>query len=261
MSKHCWHLTQHDNFRVFAGKFNPSFGTAWDLAPGVYGVDIAEDYELAERIGFGGSYTIDGGEAGSHTLTANAFFADTTFLSGSAIHDRGDLEEEDGGISNTEDLSSYSVTLDSESVAGIEGLNTHLGYRNQSEGDADVDLDRETGYVAGANYTFPLCENVDVTALAEWAGIRDSEGGDDDIDYFTTSLSFALYDNWNVALSHTARNTDVQGGDDVDDHISQISFGYAFDNGITFDVGYNHLEESDIETDTVGALVGYVFEF
>ena len=33
-----------DEFSVHGGKFNPTFGVAWDLAPGIYGVDFAEDY-------------------------------------------------------------------------------------------------------------------------------------------------------------------------------------------------------------------------
>lgn len=32
------------------GKLNPGFGIAWDKAPGIYGTDLAEDYEISERI-------------------------------------------------------------------------------------------------------------------------------------------------------------------------------------------------------------------
>ena len=43
-------------------------------APGVYGSDFAEaGYELAERIGFGGAVTLDGGRAGTHAISASAF--------------------------------------------------------------------------------------------------------------------------------------------------------------------------------------------
>lgn len=34
---------------VFAGKIQPRFGFAWDRAPGLYGDDFAEGYELSER--------------------------------------------------------------------------------------------------------------------------------------------------------------------------------------------------------------------
>lgn len=250
-----------DHYSLYAGKFEPGFGTAWDLAPGVYSADFAEDYELAERIGLGGSYSVGEDETGEYTLSAAAFFADTTFLSDSTITRRGNLDEDDGGVSNTEDLSSYVVSLDGENIFGIGGLNVNFGYRNQSEGDADVGLDREAGYVAGANYTFPVNENVEATLLAEWAGIRNLDGGDDDVNYLTTSLGLTVFDNWNFAASYTGRDTNVAGGADIDDSLYQFSAGYAFENGVTIDAGYSNREESDVETSIAGVLVGYTYEF
>ena len=250
-----------DNFGLFAGKYNPTFGMAWDLAPGIYGADFAEDYELTERIGFGGSYMFGSEQAGEYTLTGNAFFADTSILSEATITKRGRTHESDGGVSNTEDLSSFSVTLDSEELAGIEGLNANAGYYNQSEGDADVGLDNETGYAVGANYTFPLSDNVEASVLGEWAGIRNSAGGSDDVNYLTTSLSLTVNDHWNFSASYTNRQTDVFGGSDVNDHLYQVSAGYMFDNGLSVDVGYRGSEESNVDTQMMGALVSYTYEF
>ena len=59
---------EHNQARFFAGKFNPNFGIAWDLTPGVYGPDVAKDYELTERLGFGAAYSFYGGSNGQHTL-------------------------------------------------------------------------------------------------------------------------------------------------------------------------------------------------
>ena len=248
-------------FTLFAGKYNPAFGTAWDLAPGIYGVDFAEDYELAERIGFGGSYIFDTARTGRHTVTGNVFFADTTVLSDSIITKRGNTDKSDGGISNTEDLSSFSLTLDSENIAGIEGLNTHIGYENQSEGDADTGFDNETGYVVGAHYTRPVTNDIEVAFLAEWAGIRNAGGGNDDIDYLTTSLGLTIRDSWNVAFSYTHRDTDVNGGTDSNDHLYQISAGYTFDNGFSIDAGYRGSEESNSYTHILGVLAAYTYTF
>lgn len=250
-----------DNFGLFAGKYNPTFGTAWDLAPGIYGPDFAEDYELAERIGFGGSYAFGSEQVGNHTLTGNAFFLDTSVLSESTVTKRGNTDKSDGGVSNTEDLSSFSATFDSEELAGVEGLNTHLGYYNQSEGDADIGLDNETGYAVGANYTFPVSDDVDVTALGEWVGIMNSGGSNDDLNYLTTSLSLTVNNHWNFSASYTNRDTDVSGGSDVDDYVYQLSVGYAFDNGLAVDVGYRGSEESSVDTQMMGALVSYTYEF
>ncbi len=66
---------------LFGGKFNPTFGIAWDVAPGIYGADLADDYELTERIGGGGAVTLGGGDFGRHTLTGQVFFLDTSVLS------------------------------------------------------------------------------------------------------------------------------------------------------------------------------------
>jgi hypothetical protein len=250
-----------DNFGVFAGKYNPTFGTAWDLAPGIYGTDFAEDYELTERIGFGGSYNFESEQAGSHTVTGNVFFLDTTALSESTITNRGQTDKSDGGISNTEDFSSFSLTLDSEKIMSVEGLNTHIGYYNQSEGDVDVELNNEVGYAIGANYTFPISENFVTTVLGEWVGIKDAGGSNDRVNYLTTSLGLTVDDKWNFAASYTNRNTSVDGGADIDDHLYQISAGYAFDNGFSADVGYRGSKESDVDTHILGGLVAYTYKF
>lgn len=250
-----------DLFALQAGKFNPSFGMAWDAAPGIYGVDFAEDYELTERLGVGGSLFFGSAQTGQHTLSANAFFADTSFLSESTITQRGQTKKDDGGISNTEDLGSYSVTLDTENTFGVESLNTHLGYRNQSEGDVDVGLDREQGFAIGFDYTAPVSNAVEANVIGEWVGIHDSAGTADDVTYLTGGVTFTINENWNVAGSVTTRNTDVSGGADTDDYVAQVSGGYAFDNGLTFDVAYRASEESNVDTNIVGALLAYELEF
>lgn len=250
-----------DTYGFVLGKYNPSFGMAWDKAPGVYGVDFAEDYETAERIGLGGSCTIGSEEAGKHTFSVNSFFLDTTFLSDSKITSRGDTDKADGGSSNTQSLSSFSVTADSENMAGVKGLNTHVGYRNQAPGDADAGFDREQGYALGANYTFPISDSVEAMVLGEWVSLRNLDGDDDDIDYLTGSLGLTIHENWNVAVSYTKRDKDVTGGADENDHLFQVSGGYAFDNGISLDVGYLNTEEASEETDSLGALVAYTYSF
>lgn len=246
-----------DRFGLYAGKFNPAFGSAWDLAPGIYGADFAEDYETTERIGFGGSYTCDAEQLGKHTLNLSTFFADTSGLSDSLITSRGNTSLEDGGLSNTEDLSSYALALDSESVLGVENLNTHLGYRNQSEGDVDTTLDREKAYAVGANYTVPVGDHLEFMFLGEWVGITDSAGGTNDVDYVTASTGVTIYEQWNVAFSHTTRNTQIVDEADDDDHMTQVTGGYTFDNGLSFDAGFKFSEEDNVDKTIFG--MGFVY--
>ena len=82
---------------LVAGKFNPAFGVAWDAAPGIYGTDFAEDYELTEKIGFGGALDVFGEGDGAHRVDAAVFFADTSPLSRSAFTDRGRTRKSSGG--------------------------------------------------------------------------------------------------------------------------------------------------------------------
>jgi len=250
-----------DHYGVFAGKFNPNFATAWDLAPGIYGPDFAEDYELTERIGFGASYSLATQNTGTHTISASSFFLDTSALSGSFITRRGKTDKSDGGVSNTEDFSSYALALDSENAAGLEGLNTHIGHYNQSEGDADTGLDNETGYALSAYYSLPLTDTVDAMVLGEWVGILNLEGSEDDIAYLTASAGLEWENGWNLAASYTDRDTDAQNGNDIEDYMYQISTGYTFANGISADIAYRGSEESNVDTHMLGAMIAYSYDF
>lgn len=245
---------------AWAGKFNPGFGIAWDFGRGIWGEDFAEDYEITEKIGLGGSHTFETENTGYHTLAANTFFADTTFLSGSAVTKRDELDKSDGSVSNTEDFSSYVVSLEGENLAGVENLYYKLGYRNQDEGDDTVGGDRETGYVATLGHVFPVNERVEVDALLEFADINSFEAGTADNQYFTASVVTTIDENWNIATSFTSRDVEDTGADS-DDHLLQISGGYDFGQGTTVELGWRNSEEGGEDTDIIGGLVRHIFEF
>ena len=50
---------EYGAFNLQAGKIHPSFGQAWDVAPGLHATDIPGNYELEERIGIGAAYEFD----------------------------------------------------------------------------------------------------------------------------------------------------------------------------------------------------------
>ena len=128
---------RYDQLDLFAGKINPRFGIAWEFAPGVYGREFAEDYELTERIGFGAA-TLDRPDLGEHRLSASTFFADTTALGESVITrprftdpatERVKRNRKSyGGVSNTESLSSYAVVLEGAAIPFLGGFTYHLSY-------------------------------------------------------------------------------------------------------------------------------------
>ena len=55
--------------------------------------------------------------------------------------------------------------------------------------------------------------------------------------------------------------TQVPGVGTIDDHQIQISAGYAFESGLSADLGWKRSEDAGIETDTIGFLFAYGFGF
>jgi len=248
-----------DNFNIKAGKFNPTFAVAWDKAPGIYGVDFAEDYELTEKIGFGADITFGDDASGEHTLSGSTFFSDTSFLAQTFINSRGQPRIGDGGAGNTEDFSSFTVSLDSESVPALGGLGYTLGVAQQGKGVGNTD--DETSYALGLFGSFELTDDITLEPLIEYVR-RDNTGGTiADADYLTLS-SALLYGPWNVSASYTNRNTDpnTAATPDVEDHFYQVSAGYGFENGLTADLGYRFAEEANLDTHIIGVLFTYELE-
>lgn len=253
------------DFAAYVGKFNPPFGVAWDLAPGIYGTDFAEDYELTERVGLGGNIVLGGdgigGEGfGTHVLSVNSFFADTSPLSNSALEARGRTDRNDGGPSNTEDLSSFTVTLDGSQFEALPGIAYHLGGSYQ-KGGPGTPRD-ETGVVGAISGEFELTERLALAPLLEVAYFDDAEGLDQDRTYVTAGASL-LSGPWVGALSYTNRDTSAHDAalTSSNDDLFQASIGYVFDFGLTADVGYRFAEEDGLDSHVIGFLLTYVFDF
>lgn len=260
-------LYEQAAFGVFGGKFNPTFGIAWDVTPGVYGTDVAGDfYEQTERIGLGGSLVFGGAGLGGdgfgeHKLTAQTFFADTTVLSESLGEDRPRVRKSDGGPGNTEDFSSFSVTLDGGGFEGVPGEpGYHLGvlYRSGGEGDPEDEL----GFAAALTGTIEGPNDVRVEPLVEYVHFDNAEAQDQDRDIVTAALGF-YHGPWNLALAYSQVWSDPNDPalDDLDVKQVQISAGHSFDFGLDVDVGYKFNQEEAIDSHTVGVLFHYAFDF
>ncbi len=249
---------QKGAFGFRAGKFGQKFGIAWDAAPGIWGTDFAEDYELAEQIGVAADYHFGGKDSGEHTVTLGTFFADTTFLSQSVITGRGRARKSDGGAGNTEDFSSFSLGLEGEKVPVLSGLRYQLAYLHR--GVAAPGESAETGY-SGTLSVRMSAGAVDITPLVEYVSFQDRAGTPGtDARYLTTSLGFEM-GPWNLALSRTARDTEASAGADVDDRLFQVSGGYTFENGLGVNLGWKTTREDGVDSDTYGLLVDYTLKF
>ena len=248
--------------RLFAGKFTPSFGQAWGLTPGLYGTAFAEDYELSERIGLGGSLSAARTILGDLTLSASLFKKDTTQLSRSIGTDRGQASLADGGAGNTSDLASYSVTLDGANIAVPGGgLAWHLGYSKQAKGETSNDITNETGLVAGLYGSFKPSERASLEWLVEAVRLENAGGGADDVSYLTVGSVITLDERYNLAIAHTSRRVNVAGASDFTDTNTQISVGMEVYNGWTFDVGYKFAKEQGAHSQTIGVLLGKTYAF
>ncbi len=263
-------LYETDRFSVYGGKFTPNFGIAWDATPGLYGTDFAEDYELSERLGFGGSVTVLQGRYGTHVVSASAFMADTSFLAETAFTDRDRPRRWKGGPSNTGSLESLAVALDGSEFEGIPGLRYHVALVNQetnrllddqgnvTEGDGVAD---ENGFVVALEHAIAVSDDLTLTPLIEWARFHDN-GGTEGVerDYLTLGVGAAL-GNWIAATSYTGRFTEAHDTPDVDDSLYQVSLGYVFDSGLSLQVGWKWTEEEDVSSSTAGILIGYARDF
>ncbi len=248
-----------ERFFLHAGKMGVNFGMAWDAAPGIYGVDIPEEYEIAERIGFGGGVHFGSETSGQHSLSASVFFADTSTLAGSVFTRRNRTRRGDGGPSNNGDLSSFAVALDGSEFPALPSFRYHLAVMQQGNGLASED--DELSLAIGAEYEFSINDDISVTPLIEYVDQSDAGGVvGDDTTYLTATLA-TTYKKWNLALAWTRKETDSAGGARSNAEQFQASAGYAFASGISVDVGWMTHREDGVDTDTFGGLFAYTLEF
>ncbi|MCP3985163.1 MAG: hypothetical protein GY723_12295 [bacterium] len=249
---------ESDRWSVRAGKFNPRFGIAWDQAPGIYGIDFAEDYEITERIGLGGALRLGNDRVGFHHLTADVFFLDTSFLSRSVPNDRGLTRKADGGASNTGDPRSFTVTLQGEEIPGLSSLGYHLGISRQQAGRGGRN---EQGYAAGLTWGFSPSENIGVDLLSEYVYRRNRHGEPGKSHDFTQSASLS-WRSWNLAFSYSTRDLDLPGPDRGGrDHLFQASIGYELEMGLSIDFGWRSAREDGHRSDGLGGLLAYTVAF
>lgn len=192
------------------------------------------------------------------TLTGNAFALDTTKLSDSIFTSRGHTRRSDGGVSNTESLESFSVTLDGSEIPDLADVRYHFGYRFQKRGRGPDDVADEHGLVAGLHGARQM-NGAKLECVGEVVYLDNAEGTRDELWYYTlgTGVSFARY---NLAVSYTGRPRIVEGGPDLDDRQIQVSAGVEVFDGWAADLGYKFHVEDGGDNHAVGLLIAKAFE-
>lgn len=255
-----------ERFGVHAGKFDPTFGFAFDKAPVMFGRRLVEGYETTEMIGAGGRWKVADGLGGRHALVASAFFADSTVLSQSVftrpgrddpIATRpGRLRRGDGGPANTSSLESFTVAVTGADAFGRDGLAYTIGYRRQRQGAGD--RRDEDGWVAGVEWRLALGEDLTLTPLAEFATLTGFEG--DDVEArFLTGAATLEWGPWLARAAATLRR--LRGAADSDDHLVMATVGYRVTRGMRIEIGWKTERINGIRGEAVGALVGWRYRF
>jgi len=258
-------------WEVMGGKFTPDFGTAWNLAPDLFGQDVPSDYEFDEQIGFGGSYVFGTGRWGFHQLTGSAFFQDNSPLSESLFTNRGRNTTSDGGPGNTGDPQSFAIAYDAEALPIFPDLgivDTQLAFIRRARGEGDDSS--EKGYAASASLSFPLSNDIESTLADGYSELNpffevayfddyDGVGGQDRY-YLTAALDYVL-GPWDFGTAYTLTITDAPGLSTEHDHIFSLQAGYTFLNGFQVEAGWNIQDTGGESSQTVGLQLLYEYDF
>jgi hypothetical protein len=252
-----------ESFTLVAGKLDPEYGTAWDIAPGLFGTEFAEEYQLTERLGFGGDVNLNhvlGVEHfGETVLSASIFKADTSFLSDSAFTRRGQASLLDGGASNTKSLSSFSVTLSGSNIEALPGVAYHFGVRSQAAGfGADR---REKGMVGGLSYALNTFSNHTMEFIAEVSHIWHADGtAHHQVTVGTVGTMF-LYKQWTFSADYSTRlatNNPVLPIVGNSQQV-QLSIGYHPLHDVVIEAGWKQYKSGGKPDNVVGFLFSYAF--
>ncbi len=264
--------------QVYAGKIHPRFAKGWDVTPGLYGTDFDEDYELTEKIGVGGAYTAH--FVGTHTLSVESFFNDTTFLSNSlfsrpSINDSdmlrpGHARHTDGGAGNTEDFNNFDVVLEGSDLPHLKGLSYNIGWSRQKHSTSEEK--NENAYVAGLSWEHALTDQIKIVPMLEYAHISNQGGADISVDYITVAIGSDLGQGWSASAHATIRPVDDHAAsDDYTDHLVGFSVGYDLGSqlktfaplleGLGIEAGYKHERVARENLNTIGAVLIYERKF
>jgi hypothetical protein len=223
------------DFSVWGGKIHPAFGRAWDVTPGLHGTDLAENYELAERLGAGAGYSFEG--AGfANRLQANIFTVDRTLLSESIFNNRGRASLDDGGAGNTDGFSSIAAALEGcigaepESCYDEGSFGYQLAARYQlggSTGDGN-----ELGLVASLNKAISLSEDTTIRLFGEFGWFRNYEASADNAVVMTVSGALET-GPMTYSLAYAQQRILVVGEADDSEQLFDATAMYALSDTVT----------------------------
>lgn len=226
--------------RVFAGKFTPAFGRAWEDGLDIYGSDFDEGYEFVERVGFGAEPVIEGGIFGRQVFQATVFFRDTSALSKSWMTPRDRRRLSDGGVSNTGRLNSFTFSWTAIRLPPFPGLEMQAGVAYQSPGsDGTVP---EIGVVGSVLYSRKLGD-VTLKPFLELVRFAGADGVEGRTRLYMTAAMSARWQGWNASVAALLRRTHNHGVLDDHDLILSASTAYNFEHGLGLTLAFRYAQD------------------
>jgi hypothetical protein len=225
-----------ETYSIWAGKILPAFGHAWDITPGFHGTDLAESYELSERIGVGASSNFD--IAGmAHRFEVDGFTTDRTILSESLFHNRGRTTLDSGGAGNSNSLSSVAMawdgclggTADSCYDSGVFGYQIAARYQTAgSDGDGN-----ELGLLGSMNTTIALGDETALKLFTEAAWFNHYNGSADKALFVTGSAALNM-GSMTYSASLAEHHDFISGEADSYERVLDLTAMYHLDENISF---------------------------
>lgn len=244
-------------FSAYLGKFNPVVGFNYHNFPGMYGYQAVEEYGIKEKIGFGGSIKHYAGSLGTHDLNLSTFYADTGPLSDSLFFSRGHNSKEDSGVANTEDFSSYSVSLGGslpysfQNNSFVKEISYRLGFAEQAAGINDAT--DNTRYSASIMHEHEISDDLGSKIIFERMQIDNKAAEAAHDRSYTTGGLELNYQKWNIGSSYTYIDNDADEADEsFNGNIFQGSIGYDLSSNVNLNFGFKNQDTDNKKTERIG---------
>ena len=251
---------ENEDMKFSLGKFDPSFGTAHRKSKriGVFASQLAEDYNLREKLGANVTALLEGSQ-----ISFSTFFSDSTDLSHSAVNDRGREPRNNGLSSNTGSFSSYSILMEGEDFLTVDNWFYNVGYR--SLGVDKESRKRENGVVVGSEYLYKIGRETSLIPFFEMVRINNFSGEVGRSANYITVAAIGKYASWTASTSLILRNikrpsTSALPGIAYDRQL-QFSIGYKFTDNLTLDISRAVIHENDHDAGIFVANLNYLYKF
>ena len=224
-----------ESFSLWGGKIHPTFGRAWDVTPGLHGTDLAESYDLLDRLGAGASYGFDAAGI-ANKLQLSAFTVDRTIFSGPLLNDSGRASLIDGGAGNTTGISSVAAALDGCMGGEVDSCydDGSFGYQlaaRYQKGGAGSD-GNELGFLGSLNKTVSLTDDTTLKLFGEGAWFRNFQGTADNALVVTGSAAIEM-DAATYSRAYSQQKTFVAGESDTFEHLIDATAMYALGENLS----------------------------